>query len=75
MTQPRIRVPSPARQGEVIEIKTLLSHPMETGHRRDVSPYVLDLLRSSCQSRLAPLLARVCSSTTDPRRLMTSADV
>jgi sulfur-oxidizing protein SoxZ len=35
MTQPRIRVPREARKGEVIEIKTLISHPMETGHRRD----------------------------------------
>ena len=36
MAEPRVRVPKTARQGEVIEIKTLLSHPMETGHRRDV---------------------------------------
>jgi sulfur-oxidizing protein SoxZ len=36
MSQVRVRVPSQARQGEVIEIKTLLSHPMETGYRRDV---------------------------------------
>jgi len=36
MSKPRIRVPSQARKGEVIEIKTLVSHPMETGHRRDV---------------------------------------
>jgi sulfur-oxidizing protein SoxZ len=35
MTKPRIRVPSQARKGEAIEIKTLISHPMETGHRRD----------------------------------------
>jgi sulfur-oxidizing protein SoxZ len=35
MSQPRIRVPRRAKQGEVIEIKTLISHPMETGHRRD----------------------------------------
>jgi sulfur-oxidizing protein SoxZ len=35
MTKPRIRVPSQARKGELIEIKTLVSHPMETGHRRD----------------------------------------
>jgi len=35
MTMPRIRVPSQARKGEVIEIKTLIAHPMETGHRRD----------------------------------------
>lgn len=36
MTQPRVRVPNTARAGEVIEIKTLISHPMETGYRRDV---------------------------------------
>ena len=36
MNKPRIRVPSQARKGDVIEIKTLVSHPMETGHRRDV---------------------------------------
>jgi sulfur-oxidizing protein SoxZ len=36
MAEPRIRVPRHAKQGEVIEIKTLLSHPMETGYRRDV---------------------------------------
>jgi sulfur-oxidizing protein SoxZ len=35
MTKPRIRLPSQARKGEVIEIKTLISHPMETGYRRD----------------------------------------
>jgi sulfur-oxidizing protein SoxZ len=35
MTKPRVRVPSHARKGEVFEIKTLISHPMETGHRRD----------------------------------------
>ena len=35
MTMPRIRVPRRAKQGEVIEIKTLISHPMETGYRRD----------------------------------------
>lgn len=35
MTKPRVRVPRTASKGEVIEIKTLLSHPMETGYRRD----------------------------------------
>jgi sulfur-oxidizing protein SoxZ len=29
-----INVPGRARRGEVIEIKTLVSHPMETGYRR-----------------------------------------
>ena len=36
MAEPRVRIPSMAKQGEIIEIKTLLSHPMETGHSRDV---------------------------------------
>jgi sulfur-oxidizing protein SoxZ len=35
MTKPRIRVPPQAKQGEIIEIKTLIAHPMETGYRRD----------------------------------------
>ena len=29
-----INVPPRARRGEIIEIKTLISHPMETGYRR-----------------------------------------
>ena len=32
--KPRIRLPENARIGEVIEIKTLIAHPMETGTRR-----------------------------------------
>jgi sulfur-oxidizing protein SoxZ len=35
MAKALIRVPAEARKGEVIEIKTLISHPMETGQRRD----------------------------------------
>lgn len=35
MAKALIRVPAQARKGEVIEIKTLVSHPMETGQRRD----------------------------------------
>jgi sulfur-oxidizing protein SoxZ len=31
----RIAVPERARAGEVIEIKTLIAHPMESGFRRD----------------------------------------
>jgi len=33
--KPRIRLPENARVGEVIEIKTLIAHPMETGTRRN----------------------------------------
>ena len=33
--KPRVRVPSSAGKGEVIEIKTLISHSMESGQRKD----------------------------------------
>lgn len=33
--KPRVRVPKTASKGEIIEIKTLISHPMETGLRKD----------------------------------------
>jgi sulfur-oxidizing protein SoxZ len=33
--KPRLRVPSEAKKGDVIQIKTLMSHPMETGFRKD----------------------------------------
>lgn len=33
MAKPLIRLPKTAKRGEVIEIKTLISHPMETGFR------------------------------------------
>ncbi len=33
--KPRVRVPKKADKGEVIEIKTLISHPMESGQRKD----------------------------------------
>jgi sulfur-oxidizing protein SoxZ len=41
MTKPRIRMPSHARKGDVIEIKTLISHAMETGYRRDTQGQLL----------------------------------
>jgi sulfur-oxidizing protein SoxZ len=33
--KPRLKVPKEAKKGEVIEIKTLLAHPMESGLRKD----------------------------------------
>jgi sulfur-oxidizing protein SoxZ len=33
--RPRIKAPSSAQRGELIEIKTLVSHPMESGQRKD----------------------------------------
>lgn len=35
MAQTRIVCPTTARKGEIVEIKTLIQHHMETGHRRD----------------------------------------
>jgi sulfur-oxidizing protein SoxZ len=42
-----INVPARARRGEVIEIKTLVSHPMETGYRRTQlgAPIPRDIIR------------------------------
>lgn len=33
--KPRIKVPKTAKAGEVIQIKTLISHDMESGQRKD----------------------------------------
>ena len=33
--KPRVRVPSSAKPNEVVTIKTLISHPMESGQRKD----------------------------------------
>lgn len=33
--KPRVKVPKKADAGEVITIKTLISHPMESGQRKD----------------------------------------
>ena len=35
MSKPRIRLPEQAKIGEVIEVKTLISHVMETGQRKE----------------------------------------
>ncbi len=35
---PRLRAPARARPGEVIELRTLIDHPMETALRHDASP-------------------------------------
>ena len=33
--RPRIKLPDQVRKGDIIEIKTLVAHPMENGLRRD----------------------------------------
>jgi sulfur-oxidizing protein SoxZ len=35
MATTRIVMPASAKKGDIIEIKTLVQHEMETGHRRD----------------------------------------
>ena len=35
MTKPRIKVPDKIKAGDIVEIKTLISHVMETGNRKD----------------------------------------
>jgi len=47
-----ITVPASARRGAVIEIRTLINHPMETGYRRGADGNILprDLIRRfSCR--------------------------
>ncbi len=38
---PRIRMPATAKAGEVIEVKTLISHEMESGQRKDAAGQVI----------------------------------
>jgi sulfur-oxidizing protein SoxZ len=38
---PRVRMPATAKAGEVIEVKTLISHEMETGQRKDAAGNVV----------------------------------
>ena len=39
--KPRIRLPKQAGKGEVVEIKTLIAHVMESGQRKDSSGKVV----------------------------------
>lgn len=32
---PRVRIPTQVKAGQVVEVKTLISHEMETGQRKD----------------------------------------
>lgn len=34
---PRVRMPATAKAGDVIEVKTLISHEMESGQRKDAA--------------------------------------
>jgi sulfur-oxidizing protein SoxZ len=39
--KPRVKVPATAKAGEIVEIKTLITHPMESGQRRDAEGKVI----------------------------------
>ena len=39
--RPRVKVPKSASAGETITLKTLISHPMESGQRKDSSGNVI----------------------------------
>ena len=41
MAKPRVKAPKSASKGEIIEIKTLISHKMESGQRKDKSGNVI----------------------------------
>ena len=41
MSRPRVRLPERAKAGEVVEIKTLISHLMESGQRREADGKVI----------------------------------
>jgi len=38
---PRVRMPATATAGEIIEVKTLISHEMESGQRKDASGKII----------------------------------
>lgn len=46
-TRAIVTLPPPASPGEVVELRVLVSHPMETGYRRDADGRMLprDLIR------------------------------
>ena len=38
---PRVRMPAKAKAGEIIEVKTLISHEMESGQRKDAAGKII----------------------------------
>jgi sulfur-oxidizing protein SoxZ len=48
MTRPRVRLPERAKVGDLIEVRTVITHVMETGQRRDSGgqPIPRDIINS-----------------------------
>jgi sulfur-oxidizing protein SoxZ len=56
----RLRVPTEAKKGDIIQIKTLISHPMETGLRKDDAgkPIAREIIKSFvCEFNGKPLFS------------------
>jgi sulfur-oxidizing protein SoxZ len=58
--KPRIKLPSQARAGEIIEIRTVISHPMENGLRRDQNGTIVPrkiINRFACEFNNQPVFS------------------
>jgi sulfur-oxidizing protein SoxZ len=58
--KPRLKVPKEARKGEVIEIKTLIAHAMESGQRKDDAGHLVPrkiINRFTCEFNGKPVFA------------------
>jgi sulfur-oxidizing protein SoxZ len=58
--KPRIKIPDQIRKGEIIQIKTLVSHDMENGLRRDQTGKVIPrkiINRFTCSFNEKPVFA------------------
>jgi len=60
MAKPRIKVPKTAAAGDVVTIKTLISHKMESGQRKDKEGKVIPrkiINRFACEFNGAPVFS------------------
>jgi sulfur-oxidizing protein SoxZ len=58
--KPRIKLPTQAKKGEVIEIKTLIAHVMETGLRKDQNGQIIPrkiINRFTCEFNGKPVFS------------------
>jgi sulfur-oxidizing protein SoxZ len=48
MARALINVPTKAKRGDIVEVKALIAHPMETGYRHDIKgePIPRDIIKS-----------------------------
>ena len=53
--KPRIKLPKEAKKGEVIEIKTLIAHVMETGLRKDQDGKIIN--KFTCEFNGKPVFS------------------